>query len=66
MLTLVIIVSIACITTMGTSLGTIVVFAILAYLKEKAVLKHKIIMKFSSLLMTKIIIQKTKNAPFAK
>jgi hypothetical protein len=51
---------------MGTALGTIVVFAILAYLKEKAVLKHKIIMKFSSLLMTKIIIQKTKNAPFAK
>ncbi|KAA8674905.1 hypothetical protein [Clostridium sp. HV4-5-A1G] len=37
----VIIVSIVCVTTMGIALGTTVIFAMLAYLKEKAVLKHK-------------------------
>ncbi|WP_243124325.1 hypothetical protein [Clostridium sp. AWRP] len=30
-----------CITTTGIVLGTTVIFAILAYLKEKAILKHK-------------------------
>ncbi|OAA84460.1 hypothetical protein [Clostridium coskatii] len=37
----VIIVSIVCITTTGIVIGTTVIFAILAYLKEKAILKHK-------------------------
>ncbi len=37
----VIIVSIVCVTTMVIALGTTAIFAILAYLKEKAVLKHK-------------------------
>ncbi|MFL0197408.1 hypothetical protein ACJDU8_17835 [Clostridium sp. WILCCON 0269] len=38
---LVIIVSLVCITTTGIVIGTTVIFAILAYLKEKAILKHK-------------------------
>ncbi|WP_368490242.1 hypothetical protein [Clostridium sp. BJN0013] len=37
----VIIVSVVCITTTGITLGTTAIFAMLAYLKGKAILKHK-------------------------